>query len=412
MTRSSKMLDSLRTGSWLTAQRLRIYPLIFLVFYAVSFAWLIHGWDGKLDASGQPLGTDYSEVYAAGTFVLEGKPALPYDNAAHAERQRELFGPLAPFYAWGYPPYFLALAALFAVLPYVLALVLWQATTLPLYLGAVGAVLPRSRTVLLAAAAFPAVFINLSAGHNGFLTAGLLGLGLVVLDRRPILAGILFGCLAYKPQYGLLLPVALAAGFQWRAFAAAGITAGLLTLGTLVAFGPEVWHGFIASIRFSREVVVEQGNTGWYKLQTVFAAVRMFGGSIPLAYAFQTVSTVGCAVLVAWLWFRGADWRLRSAALMTATMLSTPYALDYDMMVLGPALALAIAYGLDKGFGDWDKTVLAAVWLMPLIARTVAKATFFPLGLTMTLVLFGLIVHRGLAGLRRTAPAVGRSAVA
>ena len=406
------MLDSLRSGSWLTAERLRIYPLMFLAFYVLSFLWLIHGWDGKLDASGQPLGSDYSEVYAAGTFVLEGKPALPFDNAAHAERQREIFGPAAPFYAWGYPPYFLALAALFALFPYLLALALWQATTLPLYLGAVGAALPRTRTVLLVGAAFPAVFINVSAGHNGFLTAGLLGLGLIVLDRRPILAGILFGCLAYKPQYGLLLPVALAAGFQWRAFVSAGVTVALLTLATLAAFGPDVWHGFIASARFSREVVVEQGNTGWYKLQTVFAAVRMLGGTIPLAYAVQTVATAACAVLVGWLWFKRVDWRLRSAALITATMLSTPYALDYDMMVLGPALALTAAYLLEKGFGDWDKTILAAVWVMPLVARTVAQATLVPLGLTMTLVLFGLIVRRSLASLRRGAPAIGHSALA
>ena len=42
------------------------------------------------------------------------------------------------------------------------------------------------------ALACPAVLINVGHGQNGFLTAALLGGALVLLDRRPIVAGILF----------------------------------------------------------------------------------------------------------------------------------------------------------------------------------------------------------------------------
>ena len=74
---------------------------------------------------------------------------------------------------------------------------------------------------LLLALAFPAVFVNIGHGHNGFLTAALIGAGLLMLDRRPILAGILFGLMAYKPQFGVLIPLVLAATGRWRAFLAA-----------------------------------------------------------------------------------------------------------------------------------------------------------------------------------------------
>ena len=70
--------------------------------------------------------------------------------------------------------------------------------------------------ILLLALAFPAVLVNLGHGQNGFLTAALLGGALVVLDRRPIVAGILFGLLVYKPQFGLMIPLALVAGGHWR----------------------------------------------------------------------------------------------------------------------------------------------------------------------------------------------------
>ena len=49
------------------------------------------------------------------------------------------------------------------------------------------------------ALAFPAVLVNIGHGQNGLLTAPLIGGALAVLDRRPIVAGILIGLLAYKP---------------------------------------------------------------------------------------------------------------------------------------------------------------------------------------------------------------------
>ena len=145
---------------------------------------------------------------------------------------------------------------------------------------------------LLLALAFPAVLINVGHGHNGFLTAALLGGGLVILDRRPLAAGILFGLMAYKPQFGLMIPIALAAGGYWRTFAAAAVTAVLLTLVTTLVFGVQVWHAFFVGAEFTRTVVLEQGDTGWHKIQSIFSWARMWGAPVPLAYAIQGAATL------------------------------------------------------------------------------------------------------------------------
>ena len=179
--------------------------------------------DGLNDWFGRPLGTDFASVYTAGHEVLEGHPLTPFDLAAHHAREKEIFGAAVPLYSWHYPPFYLGIGVLLALMPYPLALAVWQGVTLALYLLAIRAVLtaqlPRpeegntNRNLwLLLAVAFPAVFINMGHGHNGFLTTVLFAAGLVVLDRRPIAAGILFGCLIYKPQFGLMIPVVLAAG--------------------------------------------------------------------------------------------------------------------------------------------------------------------------------------------------------
>ena len=82
---------------------------------------------GGVDRQGRPLGTDFSNVYAAGTYVLEGKPTAPFDPPRQYAREQTIFGKTTPFYGWHYPPYFLFIAGALAKLPYGLALTVWQA---------------------------------------------------------------------------------------------------------------------------------------------------------------------------------------------------------------------------------------------------------------------------------------------
>ena len=74
--------------------------------------------DGLNDVKGRPLGTDFANVYAAGTFVLEGRPAAPFDSPSQHAREKEIFGADTPFYGWHYPPFFLFVAAPLALMPY------------------------------------------------------------------------------------------------------------------------------------------------------------------------------------------------------------------------------------------------------------------------------------------------------
>ena len=73
-----------------------------------------------------------------------------------------------------------------------------------------------------------------------------------------------------------------------------------------------------------------------------------------------------------------AAFALKAAALLIGTMLATPYSLDYDLMLLAPAIAFLAADGIERGFAPYEKTVLAALWLVPLIARSVAAGDADP----------------------------------
>jgi alpha-1,2-mannosyltransferase len=398
-----RMRQALRSGDWLTLARIRMVAAAVLIASVAGFLFLVVTAKGGVDLQGRPIGTDFANVYAAGTYVLEGNPDAPFDSLQQYTREQAIFGQSTQFYGWHYPPYFLFVAALLALMPYGLALFVWQAVTLVLYLLAIRAILKTfapdgeagtNPIWLLLALAFPAVLINVGHGHNGFLTAALLGGGLVCLDRRPLVAGILFGLLVYKPQFGLMIPVALAAGGYWRPFISAAITAVLLTVVTTLTFGVNVWHSFLVGAEFTRTVVLEQGDTGWHKIQSIFSWARMWGAPVPLAYGIQLVASLAIGVATAWLWRGKAPFPVKAAALCLAAMLATPYTLDYDMMVLAPAIAFLAADGFSRGFGPWQKTALAALWLVPLFARTVPEATFIPLGAPVMLALFILTLRR------------------
>jgi len=405
--------QAMRSGAWLTRERIRMVAVAVLLASAAGFLYLVVTATGGVDLQGRPIGTDFSNVYAAGTYALEGNPVAPFDSVRQYAREQAIFGAATPFYGWHYPPYFLFVAAALAWMPYGLALFVWQAITLGLYLLAIRAILnafaPQGRAAasadplwLVLALAFPAVLINVGHGHNGFLTAALLGGGLVSLERRPLIAGILFGLMAYKPQFGLMIPIALAAGGYWRSFAAAAVTAVLLTLTTTLVFGVQVWHAFFVGAEFTRTVVLEQGDTGWHKIQSIFSWARMWGAPVPLAYAIQGAATLVLAMASAWLWHGKAPYPLKAAGLCLAAILATPYTLDYDMMVLAPAIAFLAADGMARGFGPWEKAALAALWLVPLVARTVPQVTLIPLGVPAMLTMFVLLLRR--AGLALALP--------
>jgi glycosyl transferase family 87 len=402
--------EGLRSGQWLTAARARGYSLILLGLCVIAMAGWIAISDGLIDRNGKPLGTDFSDVYAAGSLTWQGRPAEAYQPALQHAAEKAIFGGReVPFYGWHYPPFFFAVAFVVAAVPYAWGLAIWLATSFAAYLAAIRAILPGPQT-LLVAAAFPAVFINIGHGQNGFLTAALLGGALHWLDRRPWLAGVLIGLLAYKPQFGVLIPVALIASGRWNTIGGAIATVAALVAVSWATLGAGVWHAFADSMNFTQTVVLEQGNTGWEKIQSIFSAARMWGANVPTAYAVQGALLVTLVVTIAWLWHSDAAFELKASALATGSLLATPYVLDYDLVVLAVAIAFFARHGQRHGFRAFEISLLAAAWTTPLLARGIAGSTGIPLGLMSVLTLYALIMRRAM--IARAGSAVGSPGIA
>jgi arabinofuranan 3-O-arabinosyltransferase len=371
-------------------------------FFPVAF--YSHLW--IYDPNGLGIPTDFVNVWAAGRLVLDGHPALAYDWDIQKKVEVALLGQdFIGHFAWHYPPPFLFIASTLARLPYPVAFVGWVLVSLVPYLAVMRGIIGRPFGLLLAMA-FPMVLNNTLVGQNGFLTAALIGGTLYLMPMRPVLAGVCLGLLSYKPQYGLLFPLVLIAASQWTVFITAGVVAVTMALASWLAFGTESWQAFFHWMPMFSQAFLTEGKAPWWKMQSLFAQVRYFGGSESLAWAFQWVLSATVALVLVVMWRSRVSYTLKAAALATGTLLITPYLFMYDMMVLAIPIAFLIRIGLRAGFRPYELPALGCAGILILVFIFSGA----PLGFAATLIVATLIMRRASLWKREATPSLIRAA--
>lgn len=399
---------SLAELSWLHAARATAWLRVLAVMSAViTVAWIALA-RGGLDITGKPLGVDFVAYWTAARLVLEGASATTvYQAAPLGALQTATFGGADVGYApFPYPPSFLLICLPLGGLPYLGALAAWMSVTGYAYWRVARAWLGRSAGLALPALAFPAVLINLGNGQNAFLTTALFGAGALLLGRRDVAAGLLLGALAFKPHLGVLIPVALLASRNWRAFAGAAASSVGLTLISAAVFGLEAWRAYPAQLEMMR-AVVEQGALSPAKLQSVFGALLLWRAPLAMAYLAQAAcALVAVAVVGVFAWRRPRSPAL-GPVLIAATLLTGPYLLDYDLLLAAVPLAWLFARGRDYGFRRWEKLVLLAAFVLPLVSRIATTTLHLPLAPAVLAALLLMVVRRGADASELSRPAPG-----
>lgn len=348
---------------------------------------------------------DFVSFWTAGQLALEGHAADAYQKAPHFLKQVALHGdPGWGYLAFFYPPFFLLLCAGFALLGYLPALGLWLATSCACYVATLRALLPKGlregEPVWVLLLGYPAVMVNAGFGQNGFLSTALLGGAAVWLDRRPALAGMCLGCLAYKPQLGIIVPLALAAAGRWRCFAAAGATVLALAAAATLAFGADIWLAFIAAMNEARRDWMEPFNPLYLQYWiTVYGAVRLHGGPLVLAYAAQAVVSVAAAFMLVRALLRrppGArSGRAEGAAIAACVPFCSPFLLEYDLVILAVPMAWLLSEALRDGFRRGERAALLGAYLAPVLFKVTLFDNAMKLGvIAAAAMLFVAVLRR------------------
>lgn len=367
----------------------RLIPSLYL-FMAAKF--LLRG-DWLIGRDGTRLWTDFLALWSAGIQTRQAGAASVYGISALDAVQNNVVGNLAGHHLpFAYPPPFLLVAVPLSTLPYIAAFLLWQATTIALYAAAIYLIVPRRAAVVLALA-FPVVYANGFAGQEGLLAAALLAGTLALLDRRPIVAGVLLGLLTFRPQLGMVFPIVLLVDGRWRTIVSATITTACLAAASLWFFGAEAWRSFVSHAPEHAAATLLEGQAAgsWVLLQSVFALVRSVGGTVSLAWLSQMAVSAVTVLFVVWLWRQPVRQDLKAAALALGAAMATPYLYYYDLCILAVPAAFLISDGLKYGFARFERLAIlaGAISTVPF-----ADGVFAPLGPFIMAVIAGVIIVR------------------
>jgi hypothetical protein len=335
-----------------------------LIFIFYGF-FILTAWSATEQTN--PLGEDFSIFWTASKLSRAGNPLAAYDLSKLQDTQQSLLGKKTPpGCGWYYPPHFLLMSLPLSLLPYVLSLGVWLSLTISAYLVVVRSLAPHPLTIWLTLA-FPATFWNLFYGQNGFLSAALLGGGLLLLNYSPILAGILLGLMSYKPQLAVLIFVALIAGRFWKTLIVAIITILALIISSVIIFGYDTWIAFYTSIAY-RKKLLESGNLISYQfIPTFFSVYLLLGYKTLIAYLYQIILILLIVITIYFTWSKKGLSNITASLLVLGSLLSTHFCCLYDLTLLALPLAWLGWDGYIKGWLFGEKTVLAIAWFSPLL---------------------------------------------
>jgi len=321
-----------------TAARPIRVPAAAIVFaILLSFVVATARYTGLVATVGPAGLVDFDSFYLAARLAVARDMNTAYDFVAFAKLQRFADATTASYMPWAYPPQYDLLVAPLALMPRALAYVTFIGATLAAFLSTIRRLGGGHFSAILMLVYVP-VLVNLSTGQNGFLTASLMGVACLPLLGRSGWAGVPLGLMIVKPHLAVAVAIWVVVDRQWRIVASAAASVAATSLIATAAFGTGVWPAFLGGAR-AAAAFMAQGSYPFHRMVSVYAAVRSAGGSLPLAGTLQGV-VAALALVAVVAAHRRFDRRTSLGIAIAATLLISPYAYDYDLPILGVALAL------------------------------------------------------------------------
>ncbi len=376
-----------RRAAWAVIALSALYSVSYLVM------WLPNA-DG---------GDDFFIFWSAGHWMAQyGLTPELFDLEIFHSYQEALFGGTGPYHPLPYPPTLAPALTPYAAVPLGWACVGSMIVTLALFLFATAG---RDAIRSLALLVSPATLAVLVVGQIAFLSSALLLGGLRLVQRRPVVAGVLIGLLTIKPQLGLLVPVALIAFRAWKTFAVATVVALVLPIPSFIIGGPDVWVAWLHLMPTIADFLARGVESPAPQMVSPAAALIVAGVPLHLAELIQIPITIAIAAVAYVACRRYGHSEMAVAMLGVGTLLVTPYAWFYDLLLAAYAAVVLAEAGLRTGLRQWEVPALAVAWVLPVFAIGEADPPgLFPLAL---LFLFVMLLRRMAAGEVALADAAG-----
>jgi hypothetical protein len=364
---------------WINSRRLRAHAAILALCLWSLYLWTV-ATPGLRDRNGNLKGTDFLHFYTLGSLANAHRGSDLYDSNAQAVLAAQRVPDAGGIrYLPLYPPQVSLFFAPLAHLSYGWALLLWWASSALVYALCcyfVWRACPNLRshagTVILLAAAFPAFFHLIAWGQTSAAALACFTLMFFLLrDRRDFLAGLVCGCLIFKPQLGLAAAVVFVATGAWKVVAGAVLSAtAQLCMGALY-YGTEPLRQWMRLLWNVRSVLplLEPRPYQTHSLRTFWSML------VPwpvISFGLYAVSAAAVLGLTIACWNRSSivPLSLRYSVLLLASVLVAPHLTVYDLVILAPGFILLADWLVGQALTSstrWLGTLLYLVYMLPLL---------------------------------------------
>jgi len=346
--------------------------------------WSFYVWNlatpGLRDRNGHLKGTDFLHLYTLGSLAVAHRGADLYDMNAQAALAVQRVPEAAGIgYLPLYPPQVSIVFAPLAHLSYGWALILWwggSAAVYALCCYSVWRACPNLRDhgglVALLAVAYPAFFHLIAWGQTSAAALACFTLMFFLLrDRREFLAGLVLGCLIFKPQLGLAAAAVFVSTGAWKTVLGAALSAaGQLSVG-VPYYGVESLRHWVRVLLNVQAVLplLEPKPYQTHSLRTFWSMLVPWPAFSFSLYVVSTVVvfglTIGC-----WQRSHAVPLSLRYSTLLLASVLVAPHLTVYDLVILAPAFILLAEWLIGQRVTSstwWMGTLLYLVYMLPLL---------------------------------------------
>jgi hypothetical protein len=366
-------------ANWLSSRRLRAHATILAVCLWSFYVWNL-ATPGLRDRSGNLKGTDFLHLYTLGSLAAAHRGTDLYDMNAQAALAAQRVPQAAGIrYLPLYPPQAALLFAPLAYFSYGWALLLWWGCSAVIYgvcCCSLWRACPNLRShgslAFLLAAAFPAFFHLIAWGQTSALALACVTLGFFLLRaKREFLAGLVLGCLIFKPQLGLAAAIVFLSIGAWKILLGALLSGAAQLYAGILYFGSASMRQWLHALRGVPALLpaFEPRPYQTHCLRTFWTMLILWPG---LAFGLYILSALAVLGLTVACWRRGPSLplALKYSSLLFATVLVAPHLTVYDLLILAPAFFLLadwLAAQPPSSVTRWLGTLLYLVYMLPLL---------------------------------------------
>ena len=360
------------------SSRLAMYSVLFFVLYVAIFLAAFISQQRSEEKESIPIGIDYRMMYAAGETALSGNAVDVYKVPVQQAIVEQMLGTEMPKdVIWFYPPTFLlAIISLFSTLPFYVSMFLWLIATLILAVISARFLVHKQKSLALLTIGYPSVLFTARWGQNSFLSTSLMSLGIAFMESKPVLSGLFFGLLTYKPQLAVFPFLILLVTKKWKVFRWSVFFTLVTVLCSVILFGVDTWLAFFQYFFKQTPALL---SSVWIKTAaiqpTLYTALRLLGIKGALLDVFMGIVGIAATVLAMLVWKNTSRITLRGSAMVLGMFTFLPYFIQYDLMLLCIPLMLLVQDFIEYGCRTEEVILVIALWLLPLINMTIVNET-------------------------------------